>query len=87
MPESLFIYGENGSGRASLFRAVLGIVEQPPGERNPSQLQDNLDAALASGRVAVHFDNGSFAVLGPRWGAPTEPGAPASQTALQVGLP
>ncbi len=82
---NLFIYGENGSGKSSLFRAVQEFFNRRRGAKHFGDYKNNLDAALTSGRVAVHFDNGQT----QSWvhgGARPLSQAPASQTALQSGF-
>jgi energy-coupling factor transporter ATP-binding protein EcfA2 len=81
---NLFIYGENGSGKSSLFRAIQEFFNRAPRPRPFADYKNNLDAALTSGRVTVHFDNGSS----QSWvhgGARPLNLPPASLTALQVG--
>ena len=54
----LFIYGENGSGKSSLFRAIQEFFNRALRAKPFADYKNNLDAALTSGRVTVHFDNG-----------------------------
>ena len=81
---NLFIYGENGSGKSSLFWAIQEFFNRAPRAKPFADYKNNLDAALTSGRVTVHFDNGSS----QSWvhgGARPLNVPPASLTALQVG--
>ncbi|HEY6346730.1 MAG TPA: AAA family ATPase [Bryobacteraceae bacterium] len=80
---SLFIYGENGSGKSSLFRAIEEFFNRGTG--GPfTNFKNTRDPSLTSGHVTVHFDDGSAQAW--KHGA-TRPliQPPTSMTALQVG--
>ncbi|MBZ5493551.1 MAG: AAA family ATPase [Acidobacteriia bacterium] len=82
---NLFIYGENGSGKSSLFRAIQEFFNRRAGAKPFADYKNNLDMTLTSGRVTVHFDNGQT----QSWvhgGARPLGMSPASQTALQSGF-
>jgi energy-coupling factor transporter ATP-binding protein EcfA2 len=81
---NLFIYGENGSGKSSLFWAIREFFNRRRETKPFSEYKNNLDGALTSGHVTVHFDDGtthSWKYGGDR--QLKQP--PASQTSLQVG--
>lgn len=81
---NLFMYGENGSGKSSLFWAIQEFFNRAPRAKPFADYKNNLDVALTSGRVTVHFDNGSS----QSWvhgGVRPLNVPPASLTALQVG--
>jgi energy-coupling factor transporter ATP-binding protein EcfA2 len=82
---NLFVYGENGSGKSSLFRAIQEFFNRRADAKPFTAYKNNVDAALTSGRVTVQFENGpsqSWAHGGAR--PLNQP--PASQTALQAGF-
>lgn len=82
---NLFIYGENGSGKSSLFRAIQEFFNRSANARQFSDYKNSANAALTSGRVTVHFDNGSS----QSWvhgGVRPLNQPPASQIALQAGF-
>ena len=81
---NLFIYGENGSGKSSLFRAVQEFFNVRPGPKPFTDFKNNLDDTLTSGHVTVHFDNGS-AQSWKHGGDRAVKLPPTSQTAPQVG--
>jgi len=81
---NLFVYGENGSGKSSLFRAIQEFFNRNRSAR-PFSTYKNVDSTAAdSGHVTVHFDDGSLQVW-PYTGARPLSVKPAAQTALQVG--
>ena len=81
---NLLIYGENGSGKSSLFRAVQEFFNRTT-KAKPFADFKNIDRPeLTEGHVAVHFDSGDT----QHWqfgGARPLTAPPASQTALQIG--
>jgi energy-coupling factor transporter ATP-binding protein EcfA2 len=82
---NLFIYGENGSGKSSLFHAVEEFFNLHHDAKPFAAFKNNLDSGLTSGRVTVHFDDGSahtWALGGPR---SLQPQTPTLNTALQLG--
>lgn len=56
---NLFIYGENGSGKSSLFWAIQEFFNRAPRPKPFADYKNNVDPVLTSGRVTVHFDDGS----------------------------
>ena len=81
---NLFVYGENGSGKSSLFRAIQEFFNRNRSARPFSTFKNVDSTASDSGHVTVHFDDGSSQVW-PHTGARPVSVQPASQTALQVG--
>lgn len=82
---NLFIYGENGSGKSSLFRAIQEFFNRRSNAKPFADFKNNLNAALTSGRVTVHFENGPT----QSWvhgGVRPLSQVPASQTALRAGF-
>lgn len=61
--QNLLIYGENGSGKSSLFRALVEFFRLDSTGK-PFAAHKNIfsDSSLTDGNVAVHFDEGDPAV-------------------------
>jgi hypothetical protein len=81
---NLFVYGENGSGKSSLFHAVQEFFNRRADAKPFAHFKNNRDPALASGQVTVHFDDGSTHSWRHGSDRPLKQ-APPSQSALQVG--
>jgi energy-coupling factor transporter ATP-binding protein EcfA2 len=81
---NLFIYGENGSGKSSLHRAIREFFNLRRDAKPFADHKNTLDPALASGHVTVHYDDGSSQSWQHGGDRPTRQ-LPTSQTALQVG--
>lgn len=82
--QNLFVYGENGSGKSSLFRAIQEFFNRS-GSAAPFAGFKNVDStAIDSGHVTVHFDDGTNQVW-PHTGVRPLRTGPVAQTALQVG--
>jgi energy-coupling factor transporter ATP-binding protein EcfA2 len=81
---NLFIYGENGSGKSSLFRAIQEFFNRRADAKPFADYKNNRDVALTSGHVTVYFDDGSAQSWKQGGDRPLKP-PPTSQTALQVG--
>ena len=81
---NLFIYGENGSGKSSLFRAIKEFFNRQTNPPAFATFKNNLDPAITTGHVTVHFDDGSVQSWTSSADRPLN-ALPASQTSLQVG--
>jgi energy-coupling factor transporter ATP-binding protein EcfA2 len=81
---NLLIYGENGSGKSSLFRAIQEFFNRSKTAKPFVGFKNINQPALTDGHVAVHFDNGAMQQW-PFGGARPVNTPPASQAALQVG--
>jgi energy-coupling factor transporter ATP-binding protein EcfA2 len=81
---NLFIYGENGSGKSSLFRAVQEMFNRRKGAKAFAEFKNNQDPTLTIGHVTVSFDDGSSQTWAYGGNRPLN-NPPASQMALQVG--
>lgn len=84
---SLFIWGENGSGKSSLFRAIQEFFNTNRGATPFANHKNTGDPALTTGHVTVHFDDGTTQTAQAWQDGGDRPVSqpPASQTALQVG--
>lgn len=81
---NLFIWGENGSGKSSLFRAVREFFNMDRDRKPFAYYKNALDPSFTSGHITVHYDDGSI----QRWqhGANRpQDQPPTSQTRLSVG--
>ncbi len=81
---NLFVYGENGSGKSSLFRAVQEFFNQQKAARPFADFKNDRDPTLTSGTVTLRCDDGteqSWSFGGER---PVKD-LPASQIALRLG--
>jgi hypothetical protein len=81
---NLLIYGENGSGKSSLFWAIREFFNRDVNARKFTAFRNIDPPELTSGHVTFHFDDGATQA----WefgGARPLNSVPASQTALQVG--
>jgi energy-coupling factor transporter ATP-binding protein EcfA2 len=81
---NIFVYGENGSGKSSLFRAIQEFYNTRPGRKPFADHKNTLAPTCTEGRVTVHYDDGS--VHSWQYGAErplNQP--PTSQTRLSVG--
>ena len=81
---NLFVYGENGSGKSSLFLALQEFFNNRSGATPFSDFKNSRDPANAAGRVAIHFDDGSRHTWADGGGRPVSV-SPVTQTARQVG--
>jgi len=82
--KNLFIYGENGSGKSSLFKAVQEFFNRQKAAKPFADFKNDLDPTLQNGTVSFRFDDGTeqnWTFDGDR---PVKE-LPASQVALQVG--
>jgi energy-coupling factor transporter ATP-binding protein EcfA2 len=81
---NLLIYGENGSGKSSLFSAIREFFNHG-GQTKGFEAFRNINPPLFdAGHVTVHFDDGASQAW--TFGSPRPlKSVPASQTALQVG--
>jgi energy-coupling factor transporter ATP-binding protein EcfA2 len=84
---SLFIWGENGSGKSSLFRAIQEFFNTNRGAKPFADHKNTNDPALTSGHVTVHFEDGTIQTTQAWQHGGDRPVSqpPCSQTALQVG--
>jgi hypothetical protein len=81
---NLFIWGENGSGKTSLCRAIQEFFNLSKDAKSFTDHKNTLDPACVTGHVAVHFDDGSIQSWQCGGDRPLRQ-PPALQTALQVG--
>ena len=81
---NLLIYGENGSGKSSLFRAIQEFFNRGKKAKPFADFKNITLPALTDGHVSIHFDNGATQQW-PYGGNRPLSTPPASQTALQVG--
>lgn len=81
---NLLIYGENGSGKSSLFRAIQEFFNRSTKPKPFADFKNVEQPALTSGHVTLHFDSGATQQW-PYGGNRPLSAPPASQTALQVG--
>ena len=56
---NLFVYGENGSGKSSLFLALQEFFNHRRNAKPFADFKNNSDHTNVDGRVTVHFDDGS----------------------------
>ncbi len=83
--KNLLVYGENGSGKSSLFRALLEFFNLDP-RAKPFANHKNIfsDPTLADGRITVHFEGGSSGAW--TYGGQRALGDPTvAETALRIG--
>lgn len=81
---NLLIYGENGSGKSSLFRAIQEFFNRNNKAKPFADFKNINQPALSDGHITLHFDSGAT----QQWlygGNRPLSTPPASQTALQVG--
>ena len=81
---NLLIYGENGSGKSSLFRAVREFFNRGANSKAFAEFKNIDDPGLTSGHITIHFDTGAPQSW-PHGGSRPMADIPVSQTALQVG--
>lgn len=81
---NLFIYGENGSGKSSLSRAIQEFFNRRKDAKPFAVHKNDLDPTLISGHVTAQFDDGSTQSWKHGGNRPLDK-PPTSQTALQVG--
>ena len=81
---NLFIYGENGSGKSSLFRAIREFFNMGRDRKPFADHKNTLDPNLTSGRITVHYDDGSVQSWQHGANRPHDQ-LPTSQTRLSVG--
>ncbi|MDZ4819819.1 MAG: AAA family ATPase [Planctomycetota bacterium] len=81
---NLFIYGENGSGKSSLFRAIQEFFNRRHDAKPFAVHKNTADSGFTGGRITVHFDDGTSQTWAHGATRPTNH-TPASRTALQTG--
>ena len=81
---NLLIYGENGSGKSSLFRAIQEFFNRGAKPKPFADFKNVEQPDLTAGHVTLHFDTGATQQW-PYGGNRPLSAPPASQTALQVG--
>jgi energy-coupling factor transporter ATP-binding protein EcfA2 len=81
---NLLVYGENGSGKSSLFRAIQEFFNRSKQAKPFPDFKNIHQPALIDGHVTLHFDSAT-AQQWPYGGNRPLSTLPASQTALRVG--
>lgn len=81
---NLLVYGENGSGKSSLFRAIQEFFNRSKKAKPFADFKNVERPAFIEGHVTVHFDSGATQQW-PYGGNRPLNTPPASQVALQVG--
>jgi len=81
---NLLIFGENGSGKSSLFRAIQEFFNRGAKPKPFADFKNIDQPTLTSGHITLHFENGATQQW-PYGGDRPLSAPPASQTALQVG--
>ena len=82
--KNLFIYGENGSGKSSLFLALQEFFNNRRGAKPFSGFKNDNDPANPAGRITLHFDDGTMHTWTDGADRPVST-TPIVQTARQVG--
>ena len=81
---NLFVYGENGSGKSSLFLAFQEFFNNRKGAKPFTDFKNTVDATINDGRVTVYFDDGSVHAWPDGADRPLK-ATPVAQIAMQVG--
>jgi energy-coupling factor transporter ATP-binding protein EcfA2 len=81
---NLLVYGENGSGKSSLFRAVQEFFSRKRPAKTFAELKNNAEPSVTDGHVTVHFDSGDIQTW-QHGGVRQVAAPPSSQVALQLG--
>lgn len=81
---NLLIFGENGSGKSSLFRAIQEFFNRGANRKPFADFKNIEQPALTGGHITLHFEGGATQQW-PYGGDRPLSAPPASQTALQVG--
>ena len=84
--KNLLVYGENGSGKSSLFRALAEFFNLDPKARPFADYKNIFsDSHLSNGHITVHFDDGQPPAVWPFGGNRSTSESRVAETARRKG--